>query len=171
VKNARLASWTFAVSVIGALLYIAALMHPGAAPVASPVAVTVTATAAAPAATVCREDQACFNPCTMGVNGLYPEHDPRHWMAGPCDLNTVLPGGAWFRVETAVVETGDKCVRDYVPTRLTVKAVAAPDGETVLAEDSEVTCMTMLEDNPLSKYDGDQPDLLDALYHSVASRL
>jgi hypothetical protein len=46
----------------------------------------------------CAEDEPCFNPCTMGVNGLYPPADARYLVPGPCDLYTPLPYGRRFAV-------------------------------------------------------------------------
>jgi hypothetical protein len=46
----------------------------------------------------CGEDEPCFNPCTMGVNGHYPETDPQYRVPGPCDLFTPLPYGRRFAV-------------------------------------------------------------------------
>lgn len=46
----------------------------------------------------CTEDDPCFNPCTMGVNGLYPETDARYQVPGPCDLYSPLPYGRRFAI-------------------------------------------------------------------------
>lgn len=66
--------------------------------VVSPVAVVAADTVAVDAEP-CMEDEPCFNPCTMGVNGLYPETDPRYYVPGPCDLSTKLPGDRFLVVE------------------------------------------------------------------------
>lgn len=47
----------------------------------------------------CHEGDACWNPCTMGVDGRFPPTDPRYYVPGPCDLSTVLPYGRFFRAE------------------------------------------------------------------------
>lgn len=44
----------------------------------------------------CDETDACFNPCTMGVDGTHPAHDPRYWIPGPCDMGSPLPHGRRF---------------------------------------------------------------------------
>lgn len=99
-------------------------------------AVAVTATVTGPPAlggdTPCEEDQPCWNPCTMGVNGLYPPSDPNHWVPGPCDLASQLPNGRRFVLEIGRVDSvaDPRCVsgqRDWVPTRATVW-VSEPDG-------------------------------------------
>lgn len=56
------------------------------------------------------EDDAAFNPCTMGVDGRFPESDVRHYTPGPCDLATVLPYGERFTVATAPVRDSAECV-------------------------------------------------------------
>jgi hypothetical protein len=37
----------------------------------------------------------------MGVNGLYPEWDPRYYVPGPCDLSTKLPHGRFLVAEVS----------------------------------------------------------------------
>lgn len=80
------------------------------------VAATATATAVVGAAVdlgsaspdtgkPCEEDEPCFNPCTMGVNGLYPVSDPRYLVPGPCGLDSELPHGRRFALEVSAAPT------------------------------------------------------------------
>lgn len=92
----------------------------------APVPVAVAAPVPEPAA--CSEEMPCFNPCTMGVNGHYPEDHVLYWVPGPCDLSTPLPYGARFRVTLASLPTGSvACDPGLSPGRLDVAAVG-PDG-------------------------------------------
>lgn len=52
----------------------------------------------------CEDDSECWNPCTMGVNGEYPESVPDHYVPGPCRLDTVLPYGLRFQLVAQPVD-------------------------------------------------------------------
>lgn len=70
------------------------------------------------------EDDPRFNPCTMGVDGTYPETDPRHWTPGPCNLTTELPGGLRFQLVAEVVADSDAtCADGKLFTAVTVLVV------------------------------------------------
>ena len=135
------------------LLVFAATLVVGTATSAPRVhAATLSTTATA---VECQEDQACWNSCTMGN-------------LSPCDLSAVLPDGAWFRVEvTPVTRAGAECAPGRRPATVTVLAVAAPEGVTVLARQAVVTCAAT-GDNPL---DDQAARVLPGLFAVVGSQL
>jgi len=109
------------IAVAAVALTGAATADGGVLPVEASPTTTTTATAAPTEVDAwpviedkCTEDDPCFNPCTMGVNGLYPETDARYAQPGPCDLYTPLPHGRRFAImitpESA--PTGVVCASD-----------------------------------------------------------
>lgn len=80
------------------------------------IAPAVSSVSVSPVAdTDCAEDDPCFNPCTMGVDGRYADTDPRYLVPGPCDLSTVLPYGARFGLSVSPVESdGVTCPATWV---------------------------------------------------------
>lgn len=114
-----------AVTVTGVLLTLLMVLGLGAA---STRAATAATLAVSSGQSVPNEDEPGWNPCTMGD-------------LGPCDLDTILPGGGWFTVNVADVSGADgvACRDAMVPVRVTVAAVAG-DGETVRAHVAVLVC-------------------------------
>lgn len=131
-----------------------------AAPLQPSVTVTMFPSSSTAAVLNCNDESAaCFNSCTMGVDGRYPDTDPRYSVPGPCDLSAALPNWATFRLDIAPA-TG-RCGEGTTPTRITVSVVAT-DG-TVLVTAVAVTCAPA--GNP-----GDS-DVIPALYRTAATVL
>jgi hypothetical protein len=135
---------------------------------AVPVTETVTVVDTVPATepVSCQEDDPCWNECEHGVNGFYPDHDPRYYIPGPCNLATELPYGQRFSLEFSHVPapSGDDCQEGHEVVAVTV-TVVTPDGE-VSQVASDKGCAPA--DNPLG---GDVAGSLDSLFRQAAAGL
>lgn len=133
-----------------------------------PVTKTVAMVDTAPTATPgdCQEDDPCWNECEQGVNGFYPDHDPRYHIPGPCDLGTELPYGQRFALEVSQVPAplGKDCQEGNDVVAVTVTVVTPSVGVTQSASDTG--CAPA--DNPLG---GDVAGSLDSLYRQAAAGL
>lgn len=105
-------------------------------PVASPVVPVAQADGGTVAHKRCAEDDPCFNPCTMGVNGEYPATDPRYYVPGPCNITTPLPNGAVFQVAVEPVEPvgGVVCASGQFFAQVTVMGVGQDNAGDVRSE-------------------------------------
>jgi len=136
------------------------------------VAVSSVAVVATTSPEPCEEDEPCFNPCTMGVNGLYPESDPRYWIPGPCDLSTKLPGDRFLVAEVS----GPGMVRPPVDVRCDAGEywavvsvfVRNPDGSDVAGSRvARTTCVPAYPDQLRGEVGGALPGMFrEAAQHA-----
>lgn len=112
------------------------------------------------------DDDVRFNPCTMGVNGEYPETDSRHYVPGPCDLSTVLPYDLRFQLVAEMVEDSQvTCAAGRAFTQIVVLVVDPDVSGAVYAEKYGYGCADM--GDPF----GDFSDVLPGMYVSAAAQL
>lgn len=130
------------------------------------VTTTMVATADNPSDQQISEDDERFNPCTMGVNGQYPETDSRHYVPGPCDLATVLPYGLRFQlIAETVTDSQVTCATGRVFTEIVVLAVDPDVSGAVYAESYGAGCAAV--GDPFSDFG----DVLPGMYVSAATQL
>jgi hypothetical protein len=136
--------------------------------VTASITVTTTTVVDAPADDsdhVCEEDQPCWNPCTMGVNGTYLTTDPRHWVPGPCDQTTALPySGRFSLVAVPFPIDGLVCPGGGTFMRVAVYVVTEGTND-VRTEESTLGCART--GDPFADFG----DVLPWMYRSAAAQL